>query len=152
MVSERTTSPYFSSKINQGAARTGYVRTIVPRPSLSFTRGRLRSFVLFAALSLWATQQGCSRARKHYQCSERTKPSAACSCSEVSRASDASPCKKKYDCCVEYASNSFMYDNPHRGSGCACWILDPGETCERTSRSHENPGVSLSYPPSCPPP
>lgn len=52
---------------------------------------------------------------------------------------------------MEYESGSFMYDDPANGFGaaCTCWMLSPGETCERASQSFGR--TITSRPPSCPP-
>lgn len=109
---------------------------------------RARSLLILIAL-LWIPL-GC---RKHYRCEEQPDPRFDCSCSEVSKASEAHPCQRIYDCCVEYANSGFLSDDPkHGGSACVCWNLDPGETCDTVLQQYDRPGISMTQTPSCPPP
>ena len=99
---------------------------------------------------LLATTSGCS---KYYECSEKSDASDGCRCRPVPKAM-ATPagCEHTYDCCIEYEFGSFMVDDSSQGSGCTCWMLKAGETCEAATKSFALPNMSiLSRPKTCPP-
>jgi hypothetical protein len=103
------------------------------------------SLVLLVALVSWMAQ-GCS-SRRYYDCADESGSIPSCYCNKVSQAKNASPCKRQYDCCAEFEYRSIMVDDPNRGAGCVCWMLEPGDKCEDGSRWYS--GTVTNRPSSC---
>jgi len=116
----------------------------------SFAAARLVLTLLIAA------PVACSLFSRNYECGERDDIPHACICrptgSASARPGDTTQCTRQYDCCVEYEWGSWMVDDPHRGSGCKCWMLGSGETCQ-DALGYDRPGTPKvkSRPKSCPP-
>jgi len=98
----------------------------------------------------------CSLFSGANECVETDDVPYSCSCRPTGKASAragyTTRCERQYDCCVEIEWGSFMVDDPSRGSGCECWMLRNGRTCQ-DALGYDRPGTPKvkSRPKSCPP-